>query len=137
MLDRDNIYNEFAIFSSDEENMFSDVITDIAAELTTFRMLNKLTQHDLAGKLGKQQAYISKLENGEKNLSLKTLAEISVKLGGDLKISLGIADYKEELEKYENFYDLLDTDISKNQEYYSHINQNTYSEHDKELTDAA
>jgi len=113
MLEGNNIFEEFDIFSTDEELMYSDVVTDIAAEITTYRAVNNLTQKELGDSIGNNQSYISKLENGEKNLSIKTLSEISTKLGGNLKISLGIADFKMELKKHETFYESKDFIASK------------------------
>ena len=102
----DAILQEMGLNISDEEVKYLEVITDIAAEITTFRALNNLSQKELARKLNKKQSYVSKLESGENNLTIKKLSEISVLLEGDLHVSLGIADYQDEIEKYELFFDL-------------------------------
>jgi len=102
----DAILQEMGLSISDEEVKYLEVITDIAAEITTYRALNNLSQEELARKLNKKQSYVSKLESGENNLTIKKLSEISVLLEGDLHVSLGIADYQDEIEKYELFFDL-------------------------------
>ncbi|HOO33487.1 MAG TPA: helix-turn-helix transcriptional regulator [Thermotogota bacterium] len=102
---------------SDEEVKYIGILSDIAAEITTYRALNNLSQAQLAKKLNKKQAYVSKLESGENNLTIKKLSEISVLLEGNLQISLGIADYKAEIEKYENFFDIGEHDEFSEDDY--------------------
>lgn len=102
---------------SDEEVKYIGILSDIAAEITTYRALNNLSQAQLAKKLNKKQAYVSKLESGENNLTIKKLSEISVLLEGNLQISLGIADYKAELDKYENFFDIGEHDEISEDDY--------------------
>ncbi len=47
-----------------------------------------LSQEELAQRLGVQQPAISKLENGEKNLTLGTLANVVTALGGEWELNL-------------------------------------------------
>ena len=96
------LLKELGLYSTNEEIQFSEAVTDIAAEITTYRAKNNMSQKDLADKMNKTQSYVSKIEKGENNLSLKKLAEISSLLGGELKVSLGVADYKAEIQKFEN-----------------------------------
>src|SRR6056297_2306841 len=114
----DAILQEMGLNISDEEVKYLEVITDIAAEITTFRALNNLSQKELARKLNKKQSYVSKLESGENNLTIKKLAEISVLLEGNLQVSLGIADYQDEIEKYQHFFD-VDESIDFSESDYS------------------
>ncbi|WP_241208645.1 helix-turn-helix domain-containing protein [Thermotoga sp. Cell2] len=60
-----------------------------------YRKKYNLTQKELAEKLGISQSMVSKIETGEKNVSVKVLAKIVAALGGKLKISLGILPEEE------------------------------------------
>ncbi|HOW58979.1 MAG TPA: helix-turn-helix transcriptional regulator [Candidatus Omnitrophota bacterium] len=52
-----------------------------AAIIRTWRLARKMTQAELARKLGVKQQFISKIESGTQNLSLATLAKIENALG--------------------------------------------------------
>lgn len=53
------------------------------------RLKRQLTQEELASKLNKKRAYISRIENDGTSMNLKTLQEIVEKgLGGKIKIEL-------------------------------------------------
>jgi transcriptional regulator with XRE-family HTH domain len=123
-----DILEAMGLIVSDEEIKYIDILSDIAAEITTYRALNNLNQVQLAEKLNKKQAYVSKLESGENNLTIKKLSEISVLLDGDLQISLGIADYRSELDKYENFFNLGDQNDTSEGDY------SFYFDHEKDET---
>lgn len=83
---------EIGIEITQADREYGKIISRLSTELLIYRHDNNLTQKQLAEKLGFNQPYLSKIENGEKNLSIKKLAEISVGLGGKVEISLGIID---------------------------------------------
>lgn len=63
--------------------------TEVGMILKDARKSRKLTQEQLANKLNKKRAYISRIENNGTSINLKTLQEIvEVGLGGKIKIEL-------------------------------------------------
>lgn len=87
----DNINDLLSILSKDmsaEDMLFAHYVSDISVAITSKRVEMGLTQKELAERLGKTQAVVSKWENGEVNFTLKTLIEIAQKLGLELNISL-------------------------------------------------
>lgn len=50
---------------------------EIAARIVALRKEQKLTQEDLAGMADLDRSYLSEIENGHKNLSLRTLEKIA------------------------------------------------------------
>ena len=60
----------------------------LAKMLIRKRHRQKLTQTQLARKIGTKQSAISRLEQGEYNPSIKLLRKVSIALGGQLKISI-------------------------------------------------
>lgn len=76
--------------------LFYDLLAQIGGELIDYRLRNGLTQEDIAKKLGISQVRVSKIENGEWNPSLKTLAMYISKLGGKVKLDLGLAPLPKE-----------------------------------------
>lgn len=77
------------ITKADKE--YGKIISRLSTELLIYRHEKNLTQKQLAEQLGVNQPYLSKIENGEKNLSIRKIAEITAKLNGDLTISFGIS----------------------------------------------
>ena len=55
----------------------------ISEWLTAQRLLSGLTQAELAKALGRQQSYVSKVENGEQQLEMLEFIEICAKLSVD------------------------------------------------------
>ena len=70
-----------------EDLRFSDIASDLAAQIIERRVALGLTQKELAEKLGKSQAIVSKWENADCNFQIKTLIEISQRLNLPLTIS--------------------------------------------------
>jgi transcriptional regulator with XRE-family HTH domain len=70
-----------------EELRFSDIASDLAVQITKKRLELGLSQTELAKKLGKTQATVSKWESADCNFQLKTLIEISQKLDLPLTVS--------------------------------------------------
>ena len=67
---------------------YFDINYTISKFLVDFRVENKLTQKQLAKKLGVSQVMISKYENGDYNFSLKKICDIAEVL--DAKLSFDI-----------------------------------------------
>jgi transcriptional regulator with XRE-family HTH domain len=64
---------------------------DLHQEYLALQMLRQklnLTQAEMAKKLGVKQPAISKLENGDRRLTLKALSEIITALGGEWEINV-------------------------------------------------
>lgn len=57
----------------------------IGKNIARLRKLRKLTQEDLCGAADMDRSYLSELENGKINVSIKTLVEIATVLKCDLK----------------------------------------------------
>lgn len=63
----------------------------IGMKIREAREKQKLTQSELAERIGKKRSFISKIENDGSNMTLKTLFDIVEKgLGGKLKIEVQI-----------------------------------------------
>lgn len=73
---------------SAEEILFAHYASDIAAAITSRRIELGLTQKELAEKLKKSQALISKWESADCNFTLRTLIEIAQNLDLSLNITL-------------------------------------------------
>jgi len=86
----EELNKEYEIEYTKEVRIFEDALVEIMAELRKYRNKHKITQGELAKKINCSQAFISQLENGEKNPSIKSLAKIVAALNGQFSISLGI-----------------------------------------------
>ncbi len=91
------IYNDvfealesLGIHFTKEEKAYMKALAQIGGQLMAYRKKHNLTQTALAEKIGVSQAMISAIERGDKNVSIKVLAKIVAKLGGNLRIDLGI-----------------------------------------------
>lgn len=89
--DNQKFLKEMGIEISKADKEYGKIISRLSTELLVYRHENDLTQKQLAEQLGVNQPYLSKIENGEKNLSIRKIAEITAKLNGDLTISFGIS----------------------------------------------
>ncbi|MDE6003376.1 MAG: helix-turn-helix transcriptional regulator [Prevotella sp.] len=64
-----------------KETSFSFAVSD---KIHTLLINNRMTQKELAKKMGKTEAEVSVWLSGQHNFTLRTLAKISVVLGEDL-----------------------------------------------------
>lgn len=94
------LFEDLGISFSEEEKLFIKAMVQIGGQLLAYRKEHNLTQKELAKKLGISQSMLSKIETGDKNISIKVLAKIIAKLGGRIRISLGIVPTEIE-QKYE------------------------------------
>ena len=60
----------------------------LSKSLSAERKLQKITQESLSNKLGKHRTYVSKIENGNRNLTLDELKKYCAALNLDVKIFL-------------------------------------------------
>ncbi len=60
-----------------QQNNVMSIEKEIAARIVALRKEQKLTQEDLAGMADLDRSYLSEIENGHKNLSLRTLEKIA------------------------------------------------------------
>ncbi|MDK2886087.1 MAG: hypothetical protein PWP54_645 [Thermosipho sp. (in: thermotogales)] len=110
-----------------EQEFYLSTLAHIAAELLEYRKINKLSQEQLAEKLGITQAMVSKIETASANLSIKTLAKIAAKLNGYLYVTLNLVSNDEEF-----------NNINKFEYNYGIKEENAYeNEHSQELDPAA
>ena len=65
---------------SDSDFTAIDYNTDISSALAVYRVLNHLTQKQMAEKIGVTQSMISKYESGLYNFTIKNIANIAEKL---------------------------------------------------------
>ena len=106
MLKTENFVNAFSYVRSAVSTLTSDekalyratcLMCDISISLVEYRRKNKLSQEQLAEKLGVGQSMISKYESGTYNWSIRSLSAVSSKLGLDLTLSI---DEKEMTPKF-------------------------------------
>ncbi|MBC7076499.1 MAG: helix-turn-helix transcriptional regulator [Syntrophomonadaceae bacterium] len=60
----------------------------VSRQLVLLRLKRGLTQKQLAHKIGTSQSVIARIENGEQNISLKTLSKLAKALEAELEIRL-------------------------------------------------
>lgn len=92
---------------SDSDFTAIDYNTDISSALAVYRVLNHLTQKQMAEKIGVTQSMISKYESGLYNFTIKNIANIAEKLDMDFKVSLSPKKYTGE---NSSFCDITDSE---------------------------
>lgn len=85
---KDNVYGEIGTSRRDKiETELSNL--RVGLQIRNAREARKMTQNELAGKIGKERSFISKVEREGSNLTLSTLYDIVTKgLGGKLDIQV-------------------------------------------------
>lgn len=66
----------------------SDFTYEISRQLIALRLKRGMTQKDVAQQAGTTQSVIARIENGEQNISMKTLTNLAKALKADIKIEL-------------------------------------------------
>jgi predicted transcriptional regulator len=61
---------------------------EISRQLIALRLKRGMTQKDVARQAGTTQSVIARIENGEQNISMKTLTKLAEALKADIKIEL-------------------------------------------------
>lgn len=77
-------YNEKMVAVSPEIMSEVQLSADIIARIDTLLKQKHMTQRDLAKKMGRSEAVISRWTSGFPNLTLRSIAEISTALGEPL-----------------------------------------------------
>ena len=98
-----DLLKELGYNPTKERQFYIDTLAHIAAELLEYRKVHRLSQKQLAEKLGVTQAMISKIESGNANLSIKKLSEIAAKLDGYLYVTLNLVSDEEEIDTENEF----------------------------------
>lgn len=110
-----------------EYNLLKDLFA-IAEEVYSSRMALKLSQQELAKKVGTTQKVISKIENAEVNFGIDLILRISRELGIQLKLGefLSLPELADKESKIHNFVfhnleDIKKEEISygKNEPFYT------------------
>ncbi len=81
--------------SNDDELVrfaYVDLMASVASTFIKYRTDHKLTQKDLAQRLGISQVMISRIENGAWNFSIEKLNKYVKKMGGKLTIKIEFPD---------------------------------------------
>ncbi|MBL7127448.1 MAG: helix-turn-helix transcriptional regulator [Ignavibacteria bacterium] len=78
------IFEELLKNISDEKRRFIRISMDIADQIAQYLKEKKMTQKELAIKLGKNESEISKWLNGSHNFTLDTIAKIESALNEDI-----------------------------------------------------
>lgn len=63
---------------------------ELSCKLIELRQRLKMTQQEFAHRVGIKQPYLSRLENGEINISIGKLEEIVRSLGGHVRVDIDI-----------------------------------------------
>lgn len=66
-----------------------NILLDVGENIALFMEEKKLSRAQMAKRLGVSRAYVTKILNGNPNLTIKTLLKLSDVLEKDLKISFG------------------------------------------------
>lgn len=106
MFSAKNISNAFSFVDSAVSGLTADerilyqaasLMCDVSTALVEYRRKNSLSQKKLAEKLDVGQSMVSKYESGDYNWTIRSLVEVSSKLGLDLTLSI---DEKEMTPKF-------------------------------------
>lgn len=66
----------------------SELAYEVTRQIIALRLQQGLTQLEVARRAGTTQSVIARIENGEQNISLKTLSRLARALKADVKIAL-------------------------------------------------
>lgn len=72
--------------NSEAEKIYYDLLCDIANFTIKYRKANGITNKELADELGITTSLVSRIESGNKNLSIKTIAKVLAKAKGKIII---------------------------------------------------
>lgn len=68
------------------EDLYSKLTRDIANTVILYRKHNGITNKQLADDLGVATSLISRIENGSKNISIKTLSKVLARMNATIEI---------------------------------------------------
>ena len=84
MINKQDWFKEKVAAVSPEIQMEMQLSAEIIARIDTLLQKKNMTQRDLARKLGKSEAVVSRWTTGFPNLTLRSIAELSTALGEPL-----------------------------------------------------
>lgn len=61
---------------------------ELAHQILKLRQARKMSQAELAGKIGTTQSNVARIEAGNQNFTIRLLDKVAAALGSDLKINL-------------------------------------------------
>lgn len=82
------LFEEIAASISTEELVYSDLCFLITKEITRQMTLKGMTQTQLAKKIGKTPAFVSRALSGDQNLTLKTIASFVAALDSKMEVKI-------------------------------------------------
>lgn len=62
----------------------------VGAQIVGLRIKYRLTQKELADRIGTKQSEIARIESGTRNLSIKTMHKIALAFGGTVQINIRV-----------------------------------------------
>lgn len=68
--------------------MDTECAYQVARQIIRLRLENKLTQEEVARKMGTTQSVIARIEQGGQNISLRTLQKLGKALNADIRIEM-------------------------------------------------
>jgi transcriptional regulator with XRE-family HTH domain len=77
------------------EYQFESIVVDLAEEICEIMSAQGLTRAELARRLGKSRAYVTKLLRGDQNLTLRTVVDVLFELGYKAEIRVTPATRKD------------------------------------------
>ena len=77
---------EIAAWDRDPEFVFEGVLLEVNERICEIMQQKQISRADLARRLGKSRAYVTRLLNGLPNLTLKTLTQIAIALGEGIDV---------------------------------------------------
>ena len=105
MADAFELLKSYGVAASKEDENYLKALASIMGELLSYRKTHRLSQADLAKRLGISQAMVSKIETGSVNLSIKVLSKIAAKLNAELRISFEFSQENIQQSTKETFTD--------------------------------
>ncbi len=88
------IHDHAADFEEQVEIKFESIKARIAGELIAYRQEHDISQKELADAVGVTQPFISQIENGDWNPSLRRLIGLILKLGGELEMNPRLLEHE-------------------------------------------
>ncbi len=77
---------EIAAWGTDLEFVFEGVLLDVNERVCQLMERKSVSRAELARRLGKSRAYVTRLLNGLPNVTLKTLTQIAIALGEGIEV---------------------------------------------------
>lgn len=86
MIYKNLVNNAINEIDSEAEKIYYTLLQNIANHTIKYRKMNNITNKDLADSLGITTSLISRIESGNKNISIKTIAKLLAKTNSEIII---------------------------------------------------